>query len=131
MTANSTITGSEATVVATGKPRPHHVEEFVTTVRSGDQVWARDTLYSRDGQVRSRPFVLPEQDVTVDVSVTSLPEKRVGTQLRLMAWNLFVGGTINRTRSPPTGRATPSSSPSTRPASGPRPRPAAGSRRPS
>ncbi|MFI7613700.1 discoidin domain-containing protein [Nonomuraea terrae] len=88
--------GSTCTVVATGKPRPHHVEEFVTTVRSGDQVWARDTLYSRDGQVRSRPFVLPEQDVTVDVSVTSLPEQRVGTQLRLMAWNLFVGGTINR-----------------------------------
>ncbi|MER5423370.1 discoidin domain-containing protein [Streptosporangium roseum] len=88
--------GSTCTVVATGKPRPHRVEEFVTTVRSGDQVWARDTLYSREGQVRSRPFVLPGKDVTVDVSVTSLPEKHVGSPLRLMAWNLFVGGTFDR-----------------------------------
>ncbi|MFE3454243.1 discoidin domain-containing protein [Nonomuraea sp. NPDC059194] len=93
--------GSTCTVVSTGKPRPHHVEEFTTTVRSGDQVWARETVYSRDGQARSRPFTLPEQEVTVDVSVTSLPEKRVGTPLRLMAWNLFVGGTINRQE--PTG----------------------------
>lgn len=88
--------GDTCTVLATGKRRPHHVEEFVTTVRTGDQVWARDTVYSRDGSARSRSFPRPAGDVTVDVSVTSLPEKRVGTPLRLMAWNLFVGGTINR-----------------------------------
>ncbi|MEV0993605.1 discoidin domain-containing protein [Nonomuraea sp. NPDC050202] len=88
--------GSTCTVVTTAKPRLRHVAEFSTTVRSGDQVWARDTVYSREGQVRSRPFVLPEQDVTVDVKVSSIPERFVGTPLRLMAWNLFVGGTINR-----------------------------------
>ncbi|MFI6541228.1 discoidin domain-containing protein [Nonomuraea sp. NPDC050547] len=88
--------GRTCTVVATAKSRPHRVQEFVTTVRSGEQVWARDTLYSRDGRVRSRPFTLPEQDVTVDVAVTSLPENHVGTPLRLMAWNLFVGGTFDR-----------------------------------
>ncbi|MFI6906964.1 discoidin domain-containing protein [Nonomuraea sp. NPDC050394] len=88
--------GRTCTVVATAKSRPHRVQEFVTTVRSGEQVWARDTLYSRDGRVRSRPFTLPEQDITVDVSVTSLPENHVGTPLRLMAWNLFVGGTFDR-----------------------------------
>ncbi|GAA2871019.1 discoidin domain-containing protein [Nonomuraea rubra] len=88
--------GSTCTVVTTARHRLGHVEEFSTTVRSGDQVWARDTVYSREGQVRSRPFVLPEQDVTVDVKVSSMPEKFVGTPLRLMAWNLFVGGTINR-----------------------------------
>ncbi|WP_197094122.1 discoidin domain-containing protein [Nonomuraea sp. SBT364] len=88
--------GSPCTVVATGKRRPHHVEEFVTTVRTGEQVWARDTVYTRDGRARSRSFPRPAGEVTVDVSVTSLPEKRVGTPLRLMAWNLFVGGTINR-----------------------------------
>ncbi|MBB5081851.1 discoidin domain-containing protein [Nonomuraea endophytica] len=88
--------GSTCTVVATARPKPHRVQEFVTTVRSGEQVWARDTLYSRDGRVRSRPFTLPQQDVTVDVSVTSLPENHVGTPLRLMSWNLFVGGTFDR-----------------------------------
>ncbi|MFI6395025.1 discoidin domain-containing protein [Nonomuraea sp. NPDC050540] len=88
--------GRTCTVVATAKSRPHRVQEFVTTVRSGEQVWARDTLYSRDGRVRSRPFTLPEQDITVDVAVTSLPENHVGTPLRLMAWNLFVGGTFDR-----------------------------------
>ncbi|WP_327085049.1 discoidin domain-containing protein [Nonomuraea sp. NBC_01738] len=88
--------GSTCTVVAKGKARPHRVEEFITTVRSGDQVWARDTVYSREGTVRSRPFVRPKQDITVDVSVTSLPENHVGTPLRLMSWNLFVGGTFDR-----------------------------------
>ncbi|MEV4070144.1 discoidin domain-containing protein [Nonomuraea fuscirosea] len=87
--------GSTCTVLATGRPGPGHVEEFAITVRSGEQVWARDTLYSRDGHARSRPFVLPEQDVTVRALVTSLPERRAGTPLRLMSWNLFVGGTIN------------------------------------
>ncbi|NUT42214.1 MAG: hypothetical protein HOV86_19740 [Thermoactinospora sp.] len=88
--------GSTCTVVATGKARNHRVEEFVTTVRTGEQVWARDTMYTRDGTVRSRPFTLPDGQVTVDVSLTSLPEKHVGTQLRLMAFNLFVGGTFDR-----------------------------------
>ncbi|MFI6299272.1 discoidin domain-containing protein [Nonomuraea sp. NPDC050790] len=93
---DGTRPGSTCTVVATGKARPNHVQEFVTTVRTGDQVWARDTLYTRDGRVRSRPFTLPEQKITVDVSVTSLPKNHVGTPLRLMAWNLFVGGTFDR-----------------------------------
>lgn len=88
--------GSTCTVVATGQPREHLVQEFVTTVRSGEQVWARDTQYTSEGSVRSRPFVLPEQDITVDLSVSYLPDKHVGTPLRLMAWNLFVGGTFDR-----------------------------------
>ncbi|WP_052423765.1 discoidin domain-containing protein [Nonomuraea candida] len=87
--------GSTCTVVASGPARPHKVLEFAITVKSGAQVWARDTLYSRDGQARSRPFVLPEQPVTVDARVTSMPETWAGTPLRLMTWNLFVGGTIN------------------------------------
>ncbi|MGW0479322.1 discoidin domain-containing protein [Nonomuraea sp. NPDC003214] len=88
--------GSSCTVVASGKSRPNHVQEFVATVRTGEQVWARDTIYTREGQARTRPFPRPSGNVTVDVSVTSMPEKKAGTPLRLMAWNLFVGGTINR-----------------------------------
>ncbi|MFB4264475.1 discoidin domain-containing protein [Nonomuraea sp. GTA35] len=88
--------GSTCTMVATGRPPgPRHVAEFVMTARSGEHVWARDTVHSRDGRARSRPFPLPAEKVTADVSVTKLPERRVGTPLRLMAWNLFVGGTIN------------------------------------
>ncbi|MEU4573391.1 discoidin domain-containing protein [Nonomuraea sp. NPDC023979] len=87
--------GSSCTVVASGKSRPNHVQEFVATVRTGEQVWARDTIYTREGQARTRPFPLPAGNVTVDVSVTSMPEKKAGTPLRLMAWNLYVGGTIN------------------------------------
>ncbi|UBU16581.1 endonuclease/exonuclease/phosphatase family protein [Nonomuraea gerenzanensis] len=88
--------GSTCTMVATSRPPgPRHVTEFVMTARSGEHVWARDTVHSRDGRARSRPFVLPAEKVTADVSVTKLRDKRVGTPLRLMAWNLFVGGTIN------------------------------------
>lgn len=87
--------GSTCTVVVEGNPRPGLVEEITTTVRSGDQIWARDTFYSRTANARSRPFVLPEQKVTVDVFITRMPQAGAGTQLRLMAWNLFVGGTIN------------------------------------
>ncbi|MEV0588620.1 discoidin domain-containing protein [Nonomuraea sp. NPDC050310] len=88
--------GNSCVVVASGKSRPNHVEEYITTVKTGEQVWARDTVYSRDGQARSRPFPLPKGEVTVDVSVTPIHQKRVGTPLRLMAWNLFVGGTFDR-----------------------------------
>ncbi|SDJ25972.1 Endonuclease/Exonuclease/phosphatase family protein [Nonomuraea maritima] len=35
------------------------------------------------------------QSMDLGVTVTSLPEQHVGTPLRLMSWNLFVGGTIN------------------------------------
>ncbi|MEO3885487.1 endonuclease/exonuclease/phosphatase family protein [Nonomuraea sp. B5E05] len=87
--------GSTCTVVATAKPRARHVQEFAITVRSGEQVWARDTIRSRDGHARSRPFALPEQKVTVKAQVTSLADGFAGTPLRLMSWNLYVGGTIN------------------------------------
>ncbi|MEV4805422.1 discoidin domain-containing protein [Nonomuraea sp. NPDC049421] len=91
------LAGSTCTAVATARPRPHHVQEFTLTVTRGDQVWARETLYSRTGTVRSRPFVLParRQSVKLDVSVTTLHEQQVGTPVRMMSWNLFVGGTIN------------------------------------
>ncbi|MGW0802590.1 discoidin domain-containing protein [Nonomuraea sp. NPDC002799] len=89
------VPGSTCTVVVEGNPRPDSIEEITTTVRTDDQVWARDTFYTRTSNARSRPFVLPEQQVTVDVSITRLPQTIAGTQLRLMAWNLFVGGTIN------------------------------------
>ncbi|MET8333367.1 discoidin domain-containing protein [Streptosporangium canum] len=95
MECDSDRGGRICTVVWTGNPRPHQVEEFTATVRSGDQVWARETIYSSTGGARTRPFLLPEHQVTVDATVKSLPEKQVGTPLRLMAWNLFVGGTIN------------------------------------
>lgn len=96
MECDSDRGGRICTVVWTGKPRPHQVEEFTATVRSGDQVWARETIYSSTGGARTRPFLLPEHQVTVDATVKSLPEKQVGTPLRLMAWNLFVGGTFDR-----------------------------------
>ncbi|MFI7447346.1 endonuclease/exonuclease/phosphatase family protein [Nonomuraea sp. NPDC049714] len=95
MECDSDQGGRTCTVVWTGRPRPNRVEEFTATVRSGDQVWARETLYSSTGSARTRPFVLPEQQVTVDATVKSLPKDHVGTPLRLMTWNLYVGGTIN------------------------------------
>ncbi|WP_336203921.1 endonuclease/exonuclease/phosphatase family protein [Nonomuraea sp. LPB2021202275-12-8] len=95
MECDSDRGGRTCTVVWTGKPSPNRVEEFTATVRSGDQVWARETIYSSTGSARTRPFLLPEHQVTVDATVKSLPSKQVGTPLRLMTWNLYVGGTIN------------------------------------
>ncbi|MFB9964491.1 discoidin domain-containing protein [Sinosporangium siamense] len=80
-----------------------HVNEMKVTVRQGGDVWARDTLYTPHKKAETRPFTLPKQDATIELAAASLPENQAGTPLRLMAWNLWVGATLNRQDTTPTG----------------------------
>lgn len=70
-------------------------DEVTFIVRQGDQVLARRTLYSHDGQAVSTDFVVPSGEVRVEIAVTSLPADEIGTPVRAMAFNIWRSGTLD------------------------------------
>ncbi|WP_218094841.1 endonuclease/exonuclease/phosphatase family protein [Paenibacillus solanacearum] len=89
-------TGKTCTIQWSTSLQPDSVQELAFTVRAGEYIWARQTLYSRDGQAESRPFVLPQQPVQIDIETASLSAAQAGTPLRLMSFNIYGGGTLDR-----------------------------------
>lgn len=88
--------GQTCTVQLKTSRHPNEAQEVVFTVRQGEHTWARHTLYSLDGRAESRPFTMPLDQVRVNIEVESMPADRIGMPLRMMSFNIYNGGTLDR-----------------------------------
>lgn len=96
-----TCTATAATTVR----RPLYADEVTFTVRQGDEVRARRTLYARDGrQAVSTDFVVPGGDLRVDVRVQPVRTGQIGTPLRMMAFNIWRSGVLDNLAGEAAGR---------------------------
>ncbi|WP_162452426.1 discoidin domain-containing protein [Phytoactinopolyspora mesophila] len=73
-------------------------EATVEVSEGGDAIerWRR---YTADGETTTREFHVPTgdapQDLSVDVTVGAVPDGEVGTALRVMTFNIWLGGTLD------------------------------------
>ncbi|WP_166345345.1 discoidin domain-containing protein [Phytoactinopolyspora limicola] len=86
--------GGTCTVAVESPARDGFTDEVGITVRASDEVVERHLAYTADGTTRSRTFPLPDGDLTVDVTLGSLPADEVGTPLKTMAFNIWLGGRL-------------------------------------
>lgn len=87
--------GEVCTVRTDTATRPGRADEVTFTVRQGEEVWARSTRYSHDGEAVSTGFRVPAGELDVEIAIESLPADRIGTPLRLMAFNIWRSGTLD------------------------------------
>jgi hypothetical protein len=88
--------GRTCTVQTIAETPRDTVAELTTTVKDSGGVWARQTQYSPGARVTTRPFTMPDKPPTIELAARFTAPDRSGTHVRMMAWNLWVGGTLNR-----------------------------------
>lgn len=75
-------------------------EEIGIEVRSAQSTLERHVQHSDTGVARSKPFDRGEGDLTVHISTDQLGADDVGTGLRVMTFNIYLGGQLDANAQP-------------------------------
>lgn len=75
-------------------------DELGIVVRSGDRVVERHLAYAPDGSTASKEFDRGSGDLAVDLTANAMPADEIGTGLRVMTFNIYLGGRLNARAEP-------------------------------
>lgn len=83
--------------------RPEHVQELQLEVRDEHTVLERHLAHTQDGQTVSKAFQPSGGQLDVQIAAAQLPADQVGTGLRVMTFNMYLGGQLNADAEPGWG----------------------------